>query len=738
MVHTANTDLLSQLNPVQKQAVENTEGPVLILAGAGSGKTRVLTYRIAHLVHQGLAKPWEVLAMTFTNKAAGEMKERISRLIDASHPLWIGTFHSIFAKILRWEAEAINYTRDFVIYDSDDQERLIKSIMADLGISKDQFTAKSIGASISNAKNNLTSPNQYLSEVSSYRGEIVAKIYPEYENRLRRNQAFDFDDLITIPIRLFTQHPQILEKYRDRFKYILVDEYQDTNRAQYTLLKLLASSHRNLCVVGDDDQSIYGWRGADIRNILDFEKDYTEARVFRLEQNYRSTEAILAAANSVVKNNKGRKGKTLWTDIKGGDKVSAIEVQDDRQEAARVVEKIQEEVFSNKRTFKDFAILYRTNAQSRALEEGLRKAGISYTIVGGVRFYERKEIKDILSYLKLISNPQDGISFKRIINFPARGIGATSLQRLDQFANTLQIGYFDALKRIDEIGTISPRIQKKILDFHGLIQKYIDLKTEISPNELVHALVDEVGLLRLYKEDSSEESQARLENIREFLAAVSEYAAQSEEPTLSEFLEQVALVSDIDQWDDKTNTVTLMTLHSAKGLEYPVVFITGLEEGLFPGFRSQDDPEAMEEERRLFYVGMTRAMEKLFILYAQRRRVFNEISSRLPSRFLDEIDKTVLDHKQVVRVMAPVNTEARAMPRRRIDQMFSDTMPDYESFSQEVSSGLETGMHVAHSSFGRGKITKLNGQGAKQTVVVKFENGVTKKFLSQYAKFEII
>jgi len=737
-VHTANSDLLNQLNSVQKQAVENTDGPVLVLAGAGSGKTRVLTFRIAHLVHSGLAAPWEILAMTFTNKAAGEMKERIKKLVNAEGPLWIGTFHSVFAKILRWEAEALNYTRDFVIYDSDDQERLVKAIMAEMNISKDQFTPRSINSAISNAKNNLKSPTQYLAEVNSYRGEVVGKVYPEYENRLRRNQAFDFDDLITIPIRLFTENPQILEKYRNRFKYILVDEYQDTNKAQYTLLRLLAEGHRNLCVVGDDDQSIYGWRGADIRNILDFEKDYPEAKTFRLEQNYRSTEAILTAANSVVRNNKGRKGKTLWTDIKGGEKVSAIEVQDDRQEAARVVEKIQEEVFSSKRTFKDFALLYRTNAQSRTLEEGLRRAGISYTIVGGVRFYERKEIKDILAYLKLITNPHDGISFKRVINYPARGIGATSLERFDGFAHTLQLGYFEALGRVEEIDSISPRIRKKMKEFHGLIQKYIDLKTEISPNELVHALVDEVGLLRMYKEDTSDESQARLENIREFLAAVSEYAAQSDEPTLSEFLEQVALVSDIDQWDDRSNAVTLMTLHSAKGLEYPVVFITGLEEGLFPGFRSHDDPDAMEEERRLFYVGMTRAMEKLYLLYAQRRRVFNEISSKLPSRFLSEIDKNVLDHKQVVRVMAPERQSERQMPRRRIDQMFSDSMPDYESFSQEPSLGLEPGMHVSHASFGRGKIAKLAGAGAKQTVVVKFENGVTKKFLAQYAKFEII
>ncbi|MCK5146028.1 UvrD-helicase domain-containing protein [bacterium] len=730
--------MLSQLNAVQRQAVECTEGPSLILAGAGSGKTRVLTYRIAHLVHKGLAAPWEILAMTFTNKAAGEMKLRISEMLDTKDPLWIGTFHSIFAKILRWEAEALNYTRDFVIYDSDDQERLIKSIMSDLNISKEQLAPKAIKSAISNAKSDLITPSQYLKQVHSYPGELISKVYPEYENRLRKFQAFDFDDLITIPIRLFEQHPQILEKYRNRFKYILVDEYQDTNRAQYTLLRQLASSHRNLCVVGDDDQSIYRWRGADIRNILEFEKDYKDAQIFRLEQNYRSTEAILTAANSVVKRNKGRKGKTLWTEIKGGEKVSAIEVQDDRQESSRVVEKIQKEVFSNKRTFKDFAVLYRTNAQSRNLEDGLRRAGISYTIVGGVRFYERKEIKDILAYLRIIVNPQDSISFKRIINFPTRGIGATSLERFELFAKENDLGLFDALTQIADVDTISPRIRKKMREFHFMIQKYIDLKVEISPNELVHALVDETGLMRMYKEDMSDEARARVENIRELLAAISEYAAQTEQPSLAEFLEQVSLVADMDQWDDRSNVVTLMTLHCAKGLEFPVVFITGLEEGLFPGFRSHDDPEAMEEERRLFYVGMTRAMEKLYLLYAQRRRVFNEINSRPPSRFLEEIDKSVLDHLHVVRAMSPASEEVRHKPRRRIDQMFSDSMPDYESFSQESGSGLETGMYVSHASFGRGKISKLLGSGAKQTVTVKFEGGMTKKFLAQYAKFDIL
>jgi len=728
------TALLQELNPEQRKAVEATEGPVLVLAGAGSGKTRVLTSRIGFLLHEKKVSSREILAMTFTNKAAREMKGRVGQFVDNTENLWIGTFHSIFARILRWETGVLGYSSNFVIYDKDDQERLIKSIMGDVGVSSQQYAPKSVSSIISRSKNSLVDPKEYSQSANSPFEEVVSQIYSEYQSRLRANHAFDFDDLITVPIRLFANHTDILKKYQTRFKYILVDEYQDTNRAQYTLLHHLAREHQNLCVVGDDDQSIYRWRGADIRNILEFEKDFPDAKVFRLEQNYRSTKNILIAATSVVEANVGRKGKILWSERETGDKIDLLEVEDEREEAQRVVESIQKEVFRRKLTFRDFAILYRTNAQSRALEEGLRRSGMSYVIVGGVRFYERKEIKDVLAYLKLITNPKDAVSLKRIINFPLRGIGETTLKRMEKWNREKGMDLFEATKRAEEIPNIPSRITKSIERFSHFIQKYIDLKEKISPNELVRTLVEEAGLLRIYKEDTSIEGQGRAENIKELLAAVSEYAGSTETPSLSGFLEEVSLITDVDTWDEGANAITLMTLHCAKGLEFPVVFITGLEEGLLPVYTSLDEPEALEEERRLFYVGLTRAKEKIYLLWAQRRSRFSEQSFRLPSRFLDELDSAVV--------------ETTRLSPKRITRMFQDRVrrqpenhfephPAYESFSQEMPL-FQRGTYVEHESFGRGRVMSVEGTGVKQKVTVKFDSGIQKKFLVKYSRFTIV
>ena len=733
MKDSLNT-LFRELNPEQQKAVEATEGPVLVFAGAGSGKTRVLTYRIAFILKEQKASPWEILAMTFTNKAAGEMKNRIQHFGDKNKNLWIGTFHSIFAKILRWEAGLLGYSPDFVIYDADDKERLIKTIMEDTGIPLQNYNPRSISESIGRAKNGLISSDNFIASAKTPFQEVVSRIYPEYQNRLRINNAFDFEDLITVPLRLFSENPEVLEKYQRRFKYILVDEYQDTNKAQYRLVYQLAKKHRNLCVVGDDDQSIYRWRGADVRNILEFEKDFPDSKVFKLEQNYRSTQTILIVANSVVEKNAARKAKKLWSAKEMGEKVDVIETADEREEAQKVVEKIKEEVFRKKRTFRDFAILYRTNAQSRALEDDLRRSGMSYVIVGGVRFYERKEIKDILAYLKTIVNTKDSVSLKRIINFPLRGIGDSTTQKMEQWALERGLHLFESIRRIKEITDIPLRIQKNISNFYDLIQKYISLKSKISPNELVRTLVDEIGLMTMYKQDPSIENQSRAENIREFLAAVSEYVDSSESPSLSEFLEQVSLITDVDAWDDKSNAITLMTLHCAKGLEFPVIFITGMEEGLFPISRSEDEPEALEEERRLFYVGLTRAKEKIYLSWAEKRRLFNESYFRLPSRFLDELDSSCV-HK-----MKPHPRKHVKFTSNDFKQEVTytcDTHPDYESYSQEVDP-YRCGTRVHHQTFGKGKIVSVEGKGKKKKVVVRFDSGGQKKFLVQYAQFEIL
>ena len=573
---------LHHLNPAQREAVEAVDGPVMIVAGAGSGKTRVLTYRTALLLDRGV-RPSAILALTFTNKAASEMKGRITALVgESSRQVWMGTFHSLFARILRMESEKIGFSRSFSIYDTEDSRALIKSVMGDLGISQQQFSPQGIRARMSTAKNQMLSPAEYRDSGSDPLTDRTALVYEEYQKRLKTFNAMDFDDLLLKPLELFKRQPDVLERYQYRFSHILVDEYQDTNRVQYRLIKELTALHRNICVVGDDAQSIYAFRGADIRNILDFEKDYPDSQIFRLEQNYRSTKTILAAADSVIKQNSGQIPKNLWTDNPDGDRVLLTTCESDLAEGYTLVAQIEEEVRKHKRDLKDFALLYRTNAQSRAIEDGLRRNGIPYVIVGGVAFYKRKEIKDVLAYLRVIANPRDDESLLRIINFPARSIGDVTVRKIRRFAAKEKLSIYDALAAGGLSDILAEKTAKTVRQFGELLKKYIDLKPKVSVSELARALVDEIGVLRDLKAENTLESLGRRENVLELVSALTEFNDRRPGATLEDFLEEVSLVSDIDTADLGHNAVTLMTVHSAKGLEFPVVFVTGLEESLFP------------------------------------------------------------------------------------------------------------------------------------------------------------
>lgn len=720
--------LLHALNPRQREAVLHTDGPVLILAGAGSGKTRVLTHRVAYLIEVKGVKPWNILAVTFTNKAAGEMKDRLSKLTQGhSKDVWIGTFHSICARILRREAERIGFGRNFVILDREDQLRFIKAVMENLNIPAKDYPPQVIRARISGAKNTFIGPDEYNAAAQDHFEDTTAMVYVEYQKRLKDNNAMDFDDLLVKPIRLFEQYPVVLSNYQNRFHYILVDEYQDTNRTQYLLLQMLSARHGNLCVVGDDDQSIYRWRGADIRNILDFEEDYKDCKIFHLDQNYRSTKCILDAAHSVVRNNFQRREKKLWTDKEPGEKVLLLELPDARTEARIVVELIKEELHRHARNFADFAVLYRTNAQSRILEDLLRVHGIPYVIVGGLRFYERKEVKDVIAYLRLICNPNDSMSFKRVVNDPPRGIGDTSIKRLEEFAAEQGISLFEAAGRIEEVTAISARIRSSIQEFHDLVNKYASLRGEFSPGELVRALVDEIGMAKSFKEIGTEEALGRLENVRELQSGLDQYFREHPDHTLDDFLEEVALITDVDTWDRRSNSVTLMTLHSAKGLEFPVVFITGLEEGLFPLSRTFDDLRELEEERRLFYVGCTRARQKLYLTWAAMRPRFSENKYGMASRFLKEIDAQYLEKRTF-----------RTPPRSAsaYEESF-EPAPSYEDYSQEVPE-LTHGSQVRHPKFGVGTVKNLEGRGENLRIVVDFLEEGRKKLVVKYANLEIL
>ena len=717
------------LNPVQKDAVETTAGPLMVLAGAGSGKTRVISYRISYLVASRTVSADKILVLTFTNKAAQEMQGRILKLIHGSHKnLWMGTFHSIFSRILRREAKLIGFTSNFSIYDAQDQIRALKNVIGNWNLAIGEYSHQVILSKISNLKSRLVSSEEYAgTDVITHDWAILSPVYSAYMKYLKVNNALDFDDLLLFTYRLFKNNPVILRNYQNRFKYILVDEFQDTNLAQYQILIQLAARHKNICVVGDDDQSIYRWRGADIKNILQFEHDFPGTKVLRLEQNYRSTKNILDAAGSVIKNNRIRHDKSLWTEKGAGEKVTHHYADTDREEAYWVAQNIETEVFKEKWKWGDFAIFYRLNAQSRLFEDNLRKRNIPYTVVGGMRFYERKEIKDVLAYLCLMVNPEDGIMLKRIINYPHRGIGKQSVSKIEEFAQERSLSLFNSLKKIAEISGLTTVRAKSVSDFHKLISKYRRLRNKLSLVELVSALIEEVGIIQYLQHDNRDESVVRVENIKELLRAIEEYAAQNEDATLENYLSEVALITNIDAWNNEKQHVSIMTVHAAKGLEFPVVYITGLEEGILPVESSFGDPEAIEEERRLFYVGATRAKNILHITSAGMRGLFGKFTENPLSRFLSELDKDTL-------------LQTGADPAKPSDvQRKSMKQPRLVPASQISNNGIfKVGMKVAHPEFGIGFIRIVEGKGICTKVKVKFEGNVAKTLMVEYAQLTVI
>jgi DNA helicase-2/ATP-dependent DNA helicase PcrA len=744
-------NLLESLNPRQKQAVTHPGGPLLVVAGAGSGKTRVLAHRIAYLLSAMKVYPSEILAVTFTNKAAGEMGERVRGLAGrASQGMWMGTFHSVCARILRVEGKILGISSDFTIYDDRDQNILMKQIMGDLGISLTKFPPPAALAKISWAKSNLLGAEEVASMAGNPYEERIARLYSEYEKALRENNALDFDDLISLPVRLFKSSPEALERNAGRFRHVLIDEYQDTNRAQYGLVRLLSSIHRNVCAVGDDDQSIYRWRGADITNLLNFERDFPDATVIRLEQSYRSTKTILAASQAVIKCNVQRKEKELWTENAVGRKILVAALSSEWEEGEFLARSIEQAVREEDRRYSDFAVLYRTNAQSRAIEDGLRRSGLPYVIVGGTKFYERKEIKDILAYLRLLVNPRDAVSLARIINVPNRGIGNVTLSRLREFSGAGGITPSAALERADEIPGLNAGARRKLGAFKDLVEKLRAASGELGVPELITLVARESGYMEHLKEQGTVEALARAENIEELVAGGFEFQERSEEPTLQKFLEEVSLVTDIDLWDDRREAVSLMTLHNAKGLEFPVVSITGAEEGLIPHHTSFEDEEEMEEERRLFYVGMTRARERLMICLAAGRRGFRGWTAQMASRFLENIPEEFLEvmtpsggtyieeprHHAGDRSRAGDRGNARRAGRRGRRSSGHDLQPDYSDYGEEKV--VRIGTRVMHPDWGPGSVRGCEGYGAQLRLTVRFDSGIIKRILASYANLEML
>ncbi len=725
-------DILATLNPAQKEAVEAIKGPVLILAGPGSGKTRVITHRVAYLVKHCGVSPHNIMAVTFTNKAAREMKERLEQLLgQAVEALTLGTFHAICARILRREGKAIGLESSFVIYDEDDQLRLMKQVLEELNLDPKQYAPQALRSAISAAKSRLISPEDYAQRVSSYFEEIVHRVYQRYQELLSQGQAVDFDDLLMKTAQLFQDHPQILKRYQSKYVHVLVDEFQDTNIVQYELMKQLAGKYRNLCVVGDPDQSIYSWRFADLRNILSFEKDYPEAKVVLLEQNYRSTKTILEVASDVISANVLRKPKKLWTENEGGDPVTVIESYSAEEEAQSVISEIEKLVGEEQISLKDCAVMYRVNAQSRALEETFLRYGVLYKLVGGTRFYQRQEVKDIIAYLRVIRNPQDNVSLTRIINVPGRGIGQKTISMLQSWAKDHNISLYEALKQIcDNViaseakQSLLPRTIQALAGFVALMANLTARSRELTLSGLVDEILEHIGYREyiLGKEDGEE----RWENIIELRNVAGEYNEFAPEEALTAFLEKVSLVSDIDELDEKADAVTLITLHQAKGLEFPAVFIVGLEEGILPHRRSFDAPEEMEEERRLCYVGITRAKKRLYLLRSYRRSLFGGSTANPPSRFLQDISPNLINP----RGLWEESSTPVASP---------DFNRDYQPSPQPSSTlMLKVGDHVLHSKFGPGIVMNCNSTKDDQELTVAFEGAGVKKLLASLAPLEKI
>ena len=756
--------LLNGMNDRQAEAVQTTEGPLLIMAGAGSGKTRVLTHRIAYLIDEKMVNPWNILAITFTNKAAREMKERAYQLNPATQDCLIATFHSMCVRILRRDADHIGYNRNFTIVDPGEQRTLMKRILKSLNLDPKKWNERTILGTISNAKNDLIDEVAYAAQAGDMYTQIVAKCYEAYQKELRQSEAVDFDDLIMLTLRLFDQHPDVLTYYQQKFQYIHVDEYQDTNHAQYQLVKLLASRFKNICVVGDADQSIYGWRGADMQNILDFEKDYPDAKVVLLEENYRSTKTILQAANDVIKNNRHRRPKNLWTQNEDGEEIVYYRANDEQDEAVFVAKTIEELSREAGYKHRDFAVLYRTNAQSRTIEEALLKSNIPYTMVGGTKFYSRKEIRDVIAYLNLIANLSDNISFERIINEPKRGIGPGTVDKIRDFAQMQESSLLDASANIMLSG-IKGKAAQAIWDFANLILDLRERLDQLTITELVEEVLDKTGYMTALTNQGNLESQARIENIQEFLSVTKNFDENGETvddesgvETLSRFLNDLALIADTDDGAQETSEVTLMTLHAAKGLEFPVVFLIGMEENVFPLSRAAEDPDELEEERRLAYVGITRAEKVLFLTNANSRLLFGRTSYNRPTRFINEISSDLLSYQGLARL---ANTSFKAsysngggttfgkgmslsqalQERKRQaapSTLTSSSLPFGNSnrSSAKESVAWSIGDIAIHKKWGEGTVLEVSGSGSTQELKINFPEVGLKKLLASVAPIE--
>ncbi|WP_226584424.1 DNA helicase PcrA [Halobacillus litoralis] len=733
--------LIQGLNTEQRNAVTHTEGPLLIMAGAGSGKTRVLTHRIAYLLSEKDIAPRNILAITFTNKAAREMKERVESLVGKDgEKIWMSTFHSMCVRILRRDIDRIGYDRNFSILDSSDQLSVIKQVLKEINLDPKKWDPRAMLGAISNSKNELMTAEDYAKQAGNMHEEQIAEIYKGYQKKLRKNQSLDFDDLIMQTLRLFDEVPEVLESYQRRFQYIHVDEYQDTNHAQYQLVKHLASRYQNLCVVGDSDQSIYAWRGADIQNILNFESDYPNARTILLEQNYRSTELILDAANNVIDKNSGRKPKRLWTDNKGGEKIHYHQAGTEREEGLFVTDKIEDLVRQGRYRYQDVAILYRTNAQSRTIEETFVKAGVPYQMIGGTKFYDRKEIKDMLAYLRLIANPNDDLSFQRVVNEPKRGVGKTSMDKMLAYAADHDISLYDAAAEVDFVG-VSAKAAKAIMSFRKMIQNWCDQQEFLSATDMVQEVIDKTGYEEMLKNEKSIEAQSRLENIEEFKSVTKNFEENAEDKTLVAFLTDLALIADIDSMNEdpsSDDTVTLMTLHSAKGLEFPVVFLIGMEENVFPHSRALMEEEEMEEERRLAYVGITRAEKELFISHAKMRTLYGRTNMNPISRFIHEIPGELIEGKEEKEELPFFNKKRETTPFGAKPQEAPQKRAAKKTKKKESTGGekitWQPGDKAQHKKWGEGTVVKVQGEGDAMELDIAFPapTGI-KRLLARFA-----
>lgn len=734
-------DLLKGLNEMQQKAVLHTEGPLLILAGAGSGKTRTIIHRIAYIIQSGKARPDEILALTFTNKAAQEMKERIGNMnIPNAKWIWMSTFHSLCAKLLRFHSKLIGYEGSFVIYDSSDQKSILKDCLKELNIDDKSMPIASVSSAISQAKEKGTSVEKFaMDNQGDYKGEKIASIYKLYQHKLIKNNAMDFDDLLVNVVKLFEEQEDLRAHYQSKFKYIVVDEYQDTNPIQYKIVNLFANQYKNLCVCGDDDQSIYGFRGADIRNILEFEKDFANAEIIRLEQNYRSSSVIIEAANNVIQNNPKRKAKEMWTDNPTGELIELKQLFSEREESDYIAEKIREVVKGVKYNYGSCTILYRTNAQSRVFEESFMSRGIPYQIIGGLKFYSRMEIKDVLSYLTLLENPKDDVSFKRVINIPKRGIGNATIEKIQQFADFKGESLFEVILDIDELVGLSKSIMIKLEEFSNTMKSLLKKKEELPLSQLIDHIMITTGYMDMLKDGKVENAQSRIENLQELVSSAVEFETNSDDISLTAFLENVSLVADIDDFSTDQGQVKLMTLHNAKGLEFPVVFLPGLEDGIFPHSRSLYDDKELHEERRLCYVGITRAREKLFITFTNYRKLYGKTSFNPKSRFIDEIPRELIMEDVDVKVMAKNKENVMNNTRKNgMLQQFSRMNTTFTQEKKSSSNDIKEGTKVNHTKWGIGTVINISGQGEDAIASIAFPGMGIKKLALSMAPITVI